>query len=208
MMNGGNQWSGWVAFLSFFRHVVKFQIDYSRWQHYETAAELGGPRVMHPEFCLISERPVRLLVDAQSRPHCGDGPFCAWRDGTALYAWHGTRVPKRVIVAPETLTAADILGERNAEVRRVMIERVGHEKFLQLTGAHPIQADATGTLYRIELPGDEPIVLVGVVNSTPEPDGSYKRYVLRVPPQMTRAREAVAWTFGMSEQDYAPRVES
>src|SRR6266436_180030 len=42
--------------------------------------------------------------------------------------------------------------------------------------------------------GTAPIVLVHVTNSTPEPDGSRRRYFLRVPPEVKTARAAVAWT--------------
>jgi len=37
---------------------------------------------------------------------------------------------------------------------------------------------------------------VEVVIATAEPDGSYRRYFLRVPPATRTAREAFAWTFG------------
>ncbi len=68
--------------------------------------------------------------------------------------------------------------------------------------------DETGKLLSKEVPGDEPIVMVELLNSTPEPDGSVKVYHLRVPPTMKRAREAVAWTFGVSEKEYRNMVES
>ena len=44
--------------------------------------------------------------------------------------------------------------------------------------------------------------MVQVTNSTPEPDGSFKDYWLRVPPDTERAKQAVAWTFGKTEADY------
>ena len=47
-----------------------------------------------------------------------------------------------------------------------------------------------------------------VVNATPEPDGSFKDYFLRVPPAMERARQAVAWTFRMQEMEYNPCVQT
>jgi hypothetical protein len=50
--------------------------------------------------------------------------------------------------------------------------------------------------------------MLEVVNSTPEPDGSFKRYWLRVPPQMQTAREASAWTFGLTSKEYEPLVET
>ena len=50
--------------------------------------------------------------------------------------------------------------------------------------------------------------MVEVVNSTPEPDGTWKTYFLRVPPTTTTATAAVAWTFGMAEAAYQPSRET
>ena len=58
------------------------------------------------------------------------------------------------------------------------------------------------------IPGDEPIVMVEMVNLTCERDGSFKRYLLRVPPNIQTAHEAVAWTFDVPAKDYAPQIES
>ena len=63
-------------------------------------------------------------------------------------------------------------------------------------------------LLRFALWGDEPYVAVEVTNSTPEPDGSHKYYILRVPPTVTTCREAVAWTFGMTADEYDPERET
>lgn len=76
------------------------------------------------------------------------------------------------------------------------------------SGAQLIHSDETGALYRKELPGDEPLVVVHVLNATPEPDNSVKRYALRVPPDIKRAREAVAWTFNVREEEYHPEEQS
>jgi Domain of unknown function (DUF6745) len=40
-----------------------------------------------------------------------------------------------------------------------------------------------------------------VVSATAEPDGSHRRYFLRVPPSTRTARAAVAWTFGFEKAD-------
>ena len=55
---------------------------------------------------------------------------------------------------------------------------------------------------------EEPVVMVEVLNSTPEPDGTQKTYFLRVPPKLRTAREAVAWTFGLSGSQYRPEKET
>ena len=47
-----------------------------------------------------------------------------------------------------------------------------------------------------------------MINGTPEPDGSHKRYFLQVPPTVRTPREAVAWTYGLSERQYRPVVRT
>ena len=64
-----------------------------------------------------------------------------------------------------------------------------------------------GTLHRRDMPG-EPFAMVKVINRTPEPDGSFRQYFLRVPPTVRTAREAVAWTFDVPTEEYEPLVET
>jgi hypothetical protein len=89
-----------------------------------------------------------------------------------------------------------------------MIERYGQAKYLLDSGAVKIHSDDWGALYRKEIKNDEPLVMVKVVNSTAESDGSFKDYFLRVPPTIERARQAVAWTFGVPEDEYEPALET
>lgn len=44
--------------------------------------------------------------------------------------------------------------------------------------------------------------LLRVVNSTPEPDGHHKIYLLRVPPDRASAQAAAAWTFDIPADEY------
>ena len=133
-----------------------------------------------------------------------------------LYFWHGVRVPAFVVLRPDRITVGHIDREANAEVRRVMVERYRHGEevhgaaaFIRDAGAVRLDHDERyGTLWRRNVPSDEPIVAVEVVNSTRAPDGSFKRYWLRVPPEMSTAREAVAWTFGLRATQYAPVKET
>jgi len=43
---------------------------------------------------------------------------------------------------------------------------------------------------------------VEVTNGTAEADGSRKTYWLNVPPEMRSAKAAVAWTYGMTPEQY------
>ena len=51
-----------------------------------------------------------------------------------------------------------------------------------------------------------PMVLLELQNSSKEPDGTYKTYFLRVPPEMRTVTEAAAWTFRLSKDEYKKLV--
>lgn len=161
------------------------------------------------KVAIISSAPCLLNRDTENRLHCENGPALAYPDGWAIWAIHGVRVAAKVITAPLSLNVKEIMHEPNPAVRRVMLERFGYEHFVQEAGLEPVQADRFGRLYRLESEyGTEPTALVEVANTTPERDGSHRRYFLCVPPTARTAHEAVAWTFGLSPREYQPSVES
>jgi hypothetical protein len=174
----------------------------------------AGPVVVLGRKIIASERPLLITLDEQGRPHAEDRPAMAWPD-LVVHAWHGVAVASWVIEHPDRIDIAGIDAEPNAKIRRVMIERFGAERLVREGGATLIHEDEAGRLWRRDgrptnrrARPDEPIVVVEVVNSTPEPDGSRRTYFLRVPPSTTSARDAVAWTFGMSGHEYRPSFES
>lgn len=171
-------------------------------------------------------------VNGGRRLHCEDGAAVE-SDAENLYFWHGVLVPAFAVVRPDWITLDHIHHEENAEVRRVLLERFGFDRYIRDTGALPLHADTFGTLYRIELPGEnEPLVVVSMLNSTPEPDGSRKQYVQRVEPELRplppghwdadrkrtwlarqqpqalTARNAIASLMGLRGEAYAPVVET
>ncbi|WP_086797799.1 DUF6745 domain-containing protein [Streptomyces caniscabiei] len=158
----------------------------------------------YASVAVVAERPVELHRDEAGRLDRGDGPALAFSDGFALHAWRGLPVPGAFLDRLGTLTPQLIRAEENAELRRVMLEFYGYDRYLEESGAEPVHRDETGVLWRIALPGDEDVVMVEVVNSTPEPDGTSRTYWLRVPPTTTTAREGVAWTFGLRPEAYEP----
>ncbi|MFJ2032047.1 DUF6745 domain-containing protein [Streptosporangium sp. NPDC087985] len=157
---------------------------------------------------IVCERPAELHLDDLSRLHRADGPALLFPDGFAVHAWGGMPVPADFAASMTTLTPERIRAEDNAELRRVMLEHFGYDRYLAESGATPLHQDETGMLWRIDLPEDEPVVMVEVVNSTAEPDGTFRKYWLRVPPSTRTAREGVAWTFNLSEADYRPAHET
>jgi len=136
------------------------------------------------------------------------GPAIQYPDGWEIYAVHGVRVPENIINKPLEITTSRIDEQRNTEIRRVMIDIYGQSRYLQDSGAKLLATDRFGKLWKKDLSDDEPIVMVEVKNSTPEPDGSIKDYFIRVPPSMATPQEAVAWTFNLPKDEYNPLVET
>jgi hypothetical protein len=250
---GGQFWvSGWwwgTAFTSFFREVCGLELSGDLWERgraYENIAESACWWYPHRDFVMACERPTaihRELVNpnvtrgwGSHRLHSNEGPAVSWPDGWGVYAVHGVRLPfakRHIVEAPHLITREEIDAEQNAEIRRVMIERYGADRYLLDSEAKIIQRDRFGLLYRKEVPDDEPIVMVRVLNSTPEPDGvmsrdeaiaifgeaahcvigadpetRWKQYMLRCPPNIRTAHEAIAWSFNQSVDDYHPALET
>ena len=101
-----------------------------------------------------------IKKDSQNRPHSESGPAFEFL-GLSDYFWHGVFISDhRIIDAPSSLTVTEIEEEKNAEVRRVMIERFGQSRFLLESGAKEIHRDDFGIIYRKEIGADiigEPI---------------------------------------------------
>jgi hypothetical protein len=122
--------------------------------------------------------------------------------------WRGVPVDERIAFRPGTITVVEVLAERNAERRRVLLERFGFERFMLEAGAAVVDRDRDAggerQLLKVKLEGDEDLVCVSV--SCPS---TGRHYLLRVPPAMRTCRQAVAWTAGFDDPElYKPLVET
>ena len=107
-------------------------------------------------------------------------------------------------IAKTPIHARHVMGVKNIEIRRIFLMELGYERLLAGVEHRILHQEGEQALVRIDLPGrDEAIVLVKVKCPS---TGAF--YVLRVPPQMRTVREAVAWTFDLSEAAYRPVQES
>ena len=218
----------WIAFYE----TLKSHCDFEKLSGLSKIAENCALCYTFPDVVVFCARPEQIHRDAEHRLHNLNGPAIGFPDGWGVWAVHGVRIDKYIIEQPEKISIADIEGEKNAEIRRVKIDRYEAIRFkgayLLDSGAVEIHRDDFGILYRKELPNDEPYLSVKVVNSTPEPDGSFKDYWIRVDaqcrpilrtdsepggrllgdPQKLTAHNAVASTWGMRGEEYNPCLET
>lgn len=155
--------------------------------------------------CWLSELPVALSTDASGRLHCGTEAALRYADGWRVFAWKGIVIPDWIVTRPDFVTVKSIDRQPNPWVRRCMIEILTPERYVALGGATCVSRDSTGKLWRRQWwgPGDDAWAAVEVINGTAERDGTYKRYFLQVPANVRTAREAVAWTYGLTDVQYA-----
>ena len=197
----GQHEAWWIAFLlwgqqigAHYTPVLREQLDW-----WATLARACGWWWPYAHVCLVSERPSVVHTDAQYRLHCEDGPAMAFTDGYGLWAWHGVRISQAIIEAPETLTVERIHAERNAERRRIMIERWGWERYLDVVNAalRDVDIEPAGSaglrgLYRCD-DGQQPMqLLVCCCASTG------RTYNLEVPPEVETCQQAANW---LAQQD-------
>ena len=196
--------------------MYAFLLEHEQFNRHETAElniwlELGRNASAYSFFegvCLVSERPRILSCDERGRLHHPSTAALSFADDHDIYSWFGVTCPKEIIEEPEKITIAKIESEQNAEIKRILVDRFGVEKYLTESKNSKIHEDEFGTLYMKRVGAVEPVAMVRVTNSTPESDGTYKEYFLRVPPTVKTAREAVAWTFNLDPQEYNPSVET
>jgi len=179
---------------------------------------------------VLSEPAEVLDRDDRGRLHSTSGPAMRYADGFELYAVHGTRltIEQHQGAASRTLTPTEILGESNTESRRAMIDLYGPAQLMQAADPKVIDEDEMwGRLLRIDIPGDESMVMVDVLNNTCElctrsigeatpgtihaercecPQPERKPYMLRVPPTTTTALEGLAWMAETTPELYAANV--
>lgn len=163
------------------------------------------------EFVVVCDLPTEVhteAADGSTRLHNGDGAVVRWGDGWGIHAWHGTAVPRDLI--ENGWDTERIMAERNAEVRRCAIERVGWDRFITTAGFRlidqaPDPANPGQVLRLYNVPrsvlGHRARILL-CFNATPERSGTRRVYALPVPTACRTALAAAAWSFDVPEQTY------
>ncbi|CCQ14511.1 putative uncharacterized protein [Rhodococcus sp. AW25M09] len=165
-------------------------------------------------IAVMSERPTALHtqpipdpVHGEVRLHNSTSPALQFADDTAINVLDGTVVPDWVMHDP---TVERITAERNVEIRRSAIERIGWDTYLDRAGLSLVDNDDDPgnpgcTLQLFATPagwGSEERILLAV-NGSRERDGRRRRYGLRVPGDISSALDAAGWTYGLNGTDYA-----
>lgn len=165
-------------------------------------------------FIVNCPRPTSIVLDNRNRFSNTEGPALEYADGYKAYFIRDIQIPRRWVEEKNSIGIADFLAETNQEKQAILLELVGWDKIVDDTEHRVIDNDVDQygrerSLLLCKVPGfDEDVAIVRVWNSSKEPDGSRKRYGLRVSPKMRTCHEAVASTFRIAPENYKPAVET
>jgi hypothetical protein len=109
--------------------------------------------------------------------------------------WRGVLVRPDVVFHPERLDPQTVIAERNAELRRVMVDRIGVDRVLEQVGAELLDrdTDAGGLRRLVRIPRLGHVYLHCRCPSTA------RQYLLRVPPHTRTCHQAAAWMAGFDD---------
>lgn len=104
-----------------------------------------------------------------------------------------------LLLIEENLSPEKVLDIKNAEIRRYLIKRVGYENIKEKVNAQVLHQDGHNELLRFAN-GE---LYVKVRDTSTE-----REYLLFVEGHHTTCKSAIAWTFGLKEEEYNPLLES
>lgn len=99
------------------------------------------------EFCVLSEKPIKVKM-RNGVLHADGESALEYSDGFSLYMLNGVQVPKAVALTPwDKLDPHLILTEKNAEVRREIVRKIGIERICAKLNAKVL--DREGEMYEL-----------------------------------------------------------
>lgn len=197
--------ASWCAFYDFFEKEVGVDFE-GKLDGLRMLAESCGWVSMYEDVVVFQHRPELIKFDDEDRLHNEFGPAIRFRDGLSIYCWHGQQIPAEWIEEKHKLTAKTALTWKQIEQRRAACEILGWAKILEELNAEVIDKDndpEIGELVEVDIPeiGREKFLRVLC--------GTGREFALPVPPDMTSAIQAQAWTWGLEPEDFVvPEVRT
>lgn len=214
--------AAYVAYVDTFEKVLGWEhecLKAHKWNRILT--ETCGFCWVGEDVVGISDRPIRINRDQMQQLHNDVDYAIEYSDGFGLCSWHGYTIPRNkewIIREKDAINADKIEAEENAELRRIMLEKYGFDRYIAERDAKVVSTDTDARglerrLLTFRLKGEEVRVLE-VQNGTIEPDGSRRKFMLgavRNPSNRDlpkTPREAAAWSYGLPAKFYDDQVRT
>ena len=203
--------AGWLAWASYFRRVVGLPGTEKVEALARIAANCGWVWFFEGA-AIMTDRPRILRRDENNRLHCETGPALEYRDGFAIYAWHGTRLPAEWVENRATIDPAEILKAPNVEQRSAGAAMLGWPRMVSKLNREIIDGDPdsdVGALIELTMPGllkPGRFLQAVCVRNGPIVEGVPRTSDIDGRPIET-AMQAQAWRVGLTPAEYRHPIQ-
>ncbi|NER39919.1 MAG: hypothetical protein F6J93_39315 [Oscillatoria sp. SIO1A7] len=155
----------------------------------------------YEKIAIVCDRPRQIHFDSQGLLHAFGKLALEFADGYGFYCDRGVPLPEKYGKLHRSQWQAQwLLSETNAELRRVLIQRIGYSRICQELAAVSLDAWREYELLTIE--GNLDLEPIHLLKMTCPSTGFI--HVLRIPPDIETARKAIQWiNWGIDPEDFA-----
>lgn len=191
----------YVTLLDYCAAMFDCRYDPNKWELMQSIVKYCSWMYTFEGICLVCDRPSEIYFDSQQKLHAEGKPALQFSDGYSLYSYHGVTLPEKYgKLLPHQWQPQWLLEENNAEVRRVLIQGIGYGRICQELAITELDEWQEYTLLKLNDYLDfEAIYLLKMICPS---TGAI--HVLRVPPDLKSAREAISWVnWGTAPEEFA-----
>lgn len=145
--------------------------------------------------CIVTEKPIEIHRKGNVL-HNETGPAIRYSDGFSVYILNGVRMIKEYVETPwDKLDAKIIIKEKNAEVRRELVRKIGIERVVENLGAKVIDVE-----------GDYELLLLNIGDKVDRPYLKMKNpsigvyHIEGVSPECRTVKDAIKFRNGSDEK--------
>ncbi|MBD2490739.1 DUF6745 domain-containing protein [Aulosira sp. FACHB-615] len=194
-------WIYIAATFDFFISELNCYYDPDLYQVVQQVLLMGGIIFPFNGFCFVCDRSTKLSFDHEYLLHAEGEAAVQFADGYSIYAYHGVRLPDKYgKLHPEEWQPKWLLEEKNAELRRVLIQGIGYSRIIEQLQAVELDSWQEYTLLKINSDIDiEPISLLKMTCPSTQ-----RIHVLRVPPDIKSAQDGISWiNWGIAPEEFS-----
>ncbi|RCJ20517.1 hypothetical protein A6770_31370 [Nostoc minutum NIES-26] len=194
-------WIYIAATFDFFVSELNCYYDSKVYQIIQQVLLIGGMIFPFDGFCFVCAHPTKLSFDNEYLLHAEGEAAIQFADGYSLYSYHGVTLPEKYgQLAPQQWESKWLLEEKNAELRRVLIQGIGYSRIIEELQAVELDSWQEYTLLKINSDIDvEPIYLLKMTCPSTQ-----RIHVLRVPPDIKSAQDGICWVnWGIAPEEFS-----
>ena len=198
-----NFWTIGGCYFDFCLEVLHGEVDRNLWEAFQNVVSSCGWIFAFRDKCYICDRPHRVNLDDQGHLHGIEKPALEYADGWKLYFYEDIVLPEKYGgLSPDKWSVQWLMEEKNAELRRVLIEGIGYDRISEELRAKELDAWREYSLLSIrgiDVNLLNPIYLLKMICPS-----TGQVHALRVPPEVNSAREAIRWVnWGLDPEEFA-----